>query len=219
MESVVDAIVRATTPEVQLEVTTSIIKSIAPSVFSRISPGLMETGSDATSSLKVVYDKLAETFGRKSSVVGYNSFIAAVNEISVAKTEACKGTSILTSRNVARLVENFKTAFGVRNKDTSNIRSIFGKLLCIDEGGPPATRKRRQIEVPCLNKTRDECECPEGGIEIGEFFCACEFFECLDPGDHLKPIFGFADFNADGEQCLAFVIDTTGSMGSEIATV
>ena len=94
MESAVDAIVRATTPEVQLEVTTSIIKSIAPSVFSRISPGLMETGSNATSSLKVVYDKLAENFGRKSSVVGYNSFIGAVSEISVAKAEAAyKGTS------------------------------------------------------------------------------------------------------------------------------
>ena len=221
MESVVDAIVRATTPVVQLEVTTSIIKSIAPSVFSRISPGLMETGSNATSSLKVVYDKLAENFGRKPSIVGYNGFIGAVSEISVAKAEACRGASVPTSRDVARLVEDFKTAFGVRNKDISNIRSIFGKLLCIDEGGPPATRKRRQeieFEDPCFELSRDECECPEGGIESGTFFCACEFFECLDPGDHLKPIFGFAVFNAEGDQCLAFVIDTTGSMGSEITT-
>ena len=209
MESAVDAIVRATTPEVQLEVTTS--------VFNRTSPGLMETGSNATGSLKVVYDKLAKNFSRKSSVVGYNSFIGAVSEISVAKAEAAyKGTSVPTSRDVARLVEDFKTAFGVRNKDISNIRSIVGMLLYIDEGGPPTTRKRRQeTEAPCFGLSRDECECPKGGIENGTFFCTCEFFECLDPGDYLKPIFGF---DPKGDQCLAFVIDTTGSMYNEIAT-
>ena len=170
MESVVDAIVRATTTEVQLEVTTSIIKSIAPSVFSRISLGLMETGSNATSSLKVVYDKLAKKLWQK---IVYCCFIGAVSEISVAKAEACRGTSVPTIRDVARLVEDFKTAFGVRNTDTSNIRSIFGKLLCIDEGGPPATRKRRQeieFEDPCLELFCVQCECPEGGIESGAFF-------------------------------------------------
>ena len=49
---------------------------------------------------------------------------------------------------------------------------------------------------------------------MGVLFCTCEFFACLDEGNILSDlIFGF---NKEYE-CIVFVIDTTGSMGSEIA--
>ena len=72
--------------------------------------------------------------------------------------------------------------------------------------------KKSNSKLRVSELSRDECECPKGGIENGTFFCTCEFFECLDPGDYLKPIFGFVNINPKGDQCLAFVIDTTGSM-------
>ena len=68
-------------------------------------------------------------------------------------------------------------------------------------------RGRRQSGCP----PRDRCTCPPGGI-TSDIFCTCEFFECLDPDDIFVSILGF---DSD-EECLAFVIDTTGSMSGEI---
>ena len=72
---------------------------------------------------------------------------------------------------------------------------------------PVPVRGRRQLVCPPC----DRCTCPPGGI-TGDIICTCEFFKCLDPGDAFKSILGF-DMD---EECLAFVIDTTGSMSGEI---
>ena len=45
----------------------------------------------------------------------------------------------------------------------------------------------------------------------------CEFFACLDSDYDLPAIFGLDVI--EGKPCLAFTVDTTGSMGEEIDAV
>ena len=83
-------------------------------------------------------------------------------------------------------------------------------MLCLNDQlavSEQQGRKRRQRHCP----ERENCVCPPSGI-TDAITCTCEFFECLDEGDRLKPM--FLDF--DSLSCLAFVIDTTGSMKDEI---
>lgn len=49
-------------------------------------------------------------------------------------------------------------------------------------------------------------------MEGVDLLCPCEFFDCLDARDQLQPV--FLEFPATA--CLAFVVDTTGSMKDEI---
>lgn len=63
---------------------------------------------------------------------------------------------------------------------------------------------------------RGDCTCPPDGISV-DITCTCEFFACLDVEDHLGPIFGFSSL-VQGP-CLAFIVDTTGSMSAEITAI
>ena len=71
-------------------------------------------------------------------------------------------------------------------------------------------RKRRDFHCP----ERKDCKCPDSG----ELVCVCEFFACLDPDDDIKPMVGMIDVFVEEFvfPCLAFAVDTTGSMREEI---
>lgn len=109
------------------------------------------------------------------------------------------------------LLGNFQVAFGQREKDLSQLRSILGKLLCIN-----STSRGIRIKRQTGCSSAHACACPSGGIS-SRLICPCQFFNCLDPNDVLKPLLGFIPELSDS-QCLAFVIDTTGSMATEINT-
>ena len=175
-------------------------------------PTAVETVANSSNSsvLEAIYRSLAERVESLTSASGYSAFLAAMNEISIAEANACSSS---VSLNVTQLVSTFLAIFEQEITDDMLhvIRRICGELLCAksQEQLTPA-RKRRNASV---NRCPLHCACPPGGIN-SNLGCACEFFACLDPGDHFRPIFGFSH----RQHCLAFVIDTTGSMTEEIST-
>ena len=114
--------------------------------------------------------------------------------------------------NVTELASEFSKAFSreLTDENLQEIRTIFGELLCAEsmEQDLPTSSS---IMTRC--PARRDCTCPVGGIR-SVLTCASEFFACLDPGDHIGPIFGFS---RQTHRCLAFIVDTTGSMGDEIS--
>ena len=215
----IELFVLAATQEQEQQKVVEAVQEVLPDIF----PTTDNTTNDTTSSLTSVYNSLTVEFGVNRSDSGYSKFVEAVNEITEAKQEACSGE--LDGRpsvdDVPRLVQEFRTTLGRVQKDLSRLRTIFGTMLCIkDQAGKSDSmgRRRRQtlcrdILTPCYERTPEECTCPPGRIYGDCILCPCEFFRCLDPDDALMPILGFV---ADDIQCLAFVVDTTGSMYDEI---
>ena len=219
----IELFVLAATQEQEQQKVVETVQEVLPDIFTTID----NATNDTTISLPSVYNSLTMQFGVNRSDSGYSRFVEAVNEITEAKQEACSGA--LDGRpsvdDVPRLVQEFREALGATQKDLSKLRMIFGQMLCIkDQRGRSDSmgRRRRQATVSpvcrvipkrCNERTPEECRCPREGIDSDCIRCPCEFFRCLDPEDVLKPILGFDEYVIP---CLAFVLDTTGSMGNEI---
>ena len=177
-------------------------------------PGFVD-GTANTSFAEVsseLYQAISNRFNETTSSSGFNKFKEAIDEISSGYALVCSAPEGLrpTSEDIPKLMREFAAAYAEGNSKLLEIRSIYGQMLCLNDllGGPgEAGRKRRQLFCPA----RENCMCPAGGISDA-IICTCEFFDCLDEGDKLKPM--FLDF--DTLSCLAFVIDTTGSMKDEI---
>ena len=145
----------------------------------------------------------------------FNNFVEAVTEIAAAEEEACSGSDGLSIIDIPRIVADFNTAFSSgRNGDITTIRALYGQMLCIKrQEEEPSTKRRKRQSSFCDTLPDEDCGCPAGGLTGGGIICPCHFFRCIDPDRHLKPILGFVEWDI---QCLAFVIDTTGSMSEEI---
>ena len=220
----IELFVLAATREKEQQKVVETVQEILPGVF----PTSNSTVNDTTSggvSLTTVYDSLTKEFGVNKSNDGYSKFVEAVNEITEAKQEACSGDVRPGVSNVSRLVQEFRAALGTAQRDLLKLRTIFGQMLCIEDEIKKLKskgRERRQEPIPecgglrtdCFERTSEDCICPPGGVFGDCIFCPCQFFRCLDLEDVLKPILGFV---AEDMQCLAFVVDTTGSMVEEIA--
>ncbi len=160
-----------------------------------------------------VYKSLSEKFDVTPSEVKFNNFVEAVTEISIARDEACSGSDSLSTADIPGIVTKFNQFFSVGKKgDISEIRDLYGQMLCVKHQEQALGTKRRKRSSHCPDESN--CACPEGGLETGEISCTCHFFGCLDPDQHLAPILGLVYWKI---QCLAFVIDTTGSMAGRIA--
>ena len=136
----------------------------------------------------------------------------SIREISIAEAEACKDISFARKLSQNQLIKDFHTHYKEK-RNLQLMRSIVGKLLCIDslKGSPNLTLTRFKRDSTI--RSASDCTCPSEGISHA--LTVCEFFECLDSGNVLNElIFGFSS----KEECLIFVVDTTGSMGSEIAS-
>ena len=214
-------VVSATTPEAQVNLTASIVADILPSIGSDlITTGVFPPGevppvnsTNPDSTMRNIYTVLAKHYDRSVTEGGYRQFLEAVNEISVAKEEACRDVSGITSESL-KLIQEFVDSYRTRGNQSSNsIRSVYGKLLClnstINSNSSELSRKRRASDI-------DGCECPPDGFDSDFTFCDfCDFYACFTD-DVIEEIFFPSHFDIDF-QCLAFVIDTTGSMGPEIS--
>ena len=165
--------------------------------------------SENTCIFIAAFKTLVDILGVKPSEKNYNSFIRAMNEIAQIH-ELCKEDK--TAENIQKFADEIVSIFSgnskidVSNIDISNIRELLGKLLCNAE----KTRSKRQSDE------KKNCECPPlGGIQ--NISSVCEFYKCLN-SRNLKSIFGFGLRNIKNP-CLAFVVDTTGSMSEEIDAV
>lgn len=122
--------------------------------------------------------------------------------------------------DIHELVNKFSLAYGTKN--SVDLCNLFAKILNVKDHSDKelhqkgARRRQADYGYDYCPEDGDGCSCPEGGINSTELFCSCQFFDCLDDGRNLMPVFeGF-----EGLECLAFVLDTTGSMKDEIdATV
>ena len=189
----------------KIELVASIVGDIAPDLANSMN-------STTESVLNMVYDSLSKKFNVTPSEPGFNSFVDAVTEIYTVEEEACSDDGVVQTDDFPRLMDLFISRPGT-GRDLTALRSVYGKMLCIKRQ-VESTSRRRKRETPGEPCPLDGavCKCPSGGLD-GDIVCPCQFFRCLDP-DHLKPIFGFVE---DDIQCLAFVIDTTGSMESAIS--
>ena len=172
--------------------------------------------SDDEPPLRAVYTAVAEEFDVEATDEGYNNFTEAIAEITEAKEEACKGDGSVSDEDIPRLAQEYNELKGDIEENINKIRDIFGKMLCLSErsGHEDKKRKRRDIQCPDYG---DPCPCPPPERVI----CVCQFFSCLDPNDDIRPVLGIGDVFVEdiGFPCLAFAVDTTGSMSEEIGTV
>lgn len=170
-----------------------------------------------TNSLQVAHSILSEMFNRRVTENGYNLFISALNGISIGQAQACINQSNIDklSSSTISLIRMFQAAFRPSDRNLSFLRSILGELLCINDTTPTHTPSQGITQAPISGC--NDCSCPSDGISSSTISCLCQFFACLDPNDVLRPLLGFAS-DVSRSQCLAFVIDTTGSMVEEIAT-
>ena len=167
--------VSATTLEAQINLTTSIIADILP-----IRPGLVTIGvtvvppgvmqpisTSPESTLRDIYTLLANHFDQRVTEGGYGQFLEAINEISVAKEEACRNASGIVSESL-QLIQEFVTAYKMKDQ---KILSVYGKLLCLNSTiNSNSSRKRRASDG-------DECECPPDGFDSDFTFCHfCDFY-------------------------------------------
>ena len=190
------------------------IPNITSSLFGGIPEDSGDTDSgNATSTnsqLRKVYASLATTFEEETSEKGYTIFTEAVSQITEAKVSACEDGSNLSKENFPALVSEYGVLKMDFVKNVGPLRDIFGKTMCLNE--KEHLEQNQNSHCP----EREDCTCPESG----HFDCVCEFFACLDPEDDIKPLMGFLGiYVPEGSPCLAFTVDTTGSMGTEISTV
>ena len=204
----------------QRESTNAVMMSIQ-SVFPRLSSTMevklhlsppREGGFHASFSevSKLLYEVIANVYALNGTKSGLNKFMEAISEISSGYTMACSGPPEMrpTFEDIPELMKEFTAAY--EDENSLEIRFVYGQMLCLNDllRAPEAQRlQRRHTHCP----DRENCSCPEGGI-TEDISCPCEFFDCLDKGDRLKPL--FLDFRY--VNCLAFVVDTTGSMKDEV---
>ena len=188
------------------------------------------SGTSDTPPLRAVYTAVAEEFDVEATDEGFNNFTEAITQITEAKEAACKGNGSVSEADIPGLAREYKELRGDIESNIDRIREIFGKMLCLSEKSREDRRKKRdshcvtEFGIPCCCSEEEDmvrpCCCPEPAVH-GGLACVCEFFACLDPEDDLKPILGIADVFTmyDEIACLAFAVDTTGSMHTEIGTV
>lgn len=172
--------------------------------------GLLSGQVPADTSLDMIYKAFSKKFSRNTTRIGYGHFAESLNMISAYYHEASMQAEYSLTE-VRSLVQNFESAYGTKN--SVELCDLFGKMLNIkDHSG--SDRNRRDTDGDSYDCPEDSCSCPDGGINSTELLCSCQFFACLDEGRNLMPVFeGFV-----GLECLAFVLDTTGSMKDEIDT-
>ena len=172
--------------------------------------------SDDEPPLRAVYTSVAEEFDVKATDESYNNFREAIAEITAAKKAACKGDGSVSDEDIPRLAKEYNELKQDIEENINEVRDIFGKILCLSERSTHEDKKRKRRQFLCPN-FGDPCPCPEDGPII----CVCEYFSCLDPDDDIRPVLGIGDvfFEDLVFPCLAFAVDTTGSMRREIETV
>ena len=159
---------------------------------------------------ELLYDVISDVYQLNRTKSGLNKFMEAIGEISSGYALACSSPPEVRPSvdDIPRLMNEFRVAHDEQN--TLQIRFICGQMLCLHDHlsiSEESARERRQAS--CME--RKDCTCPSGGISTN-IICPCEFFACLDEDDKIKSL--FTDINPF--RCLAFVIDTTGSMKDEI---
>lgn len=200
-----------------METVTSILDSISPEISEALKLSVFTNATNASSEspAQVAYESLADSFGVKPTPTGYTNFVEAVNEISLAQAEACSNSSFVPTPDlVSQLAEEFETKFTADDRDLTEVRMVYGQLLCLNSRSE-SSRKKRQINCECTLDLQTD--------RLSKAQSICEFFECLAEKFEIQqliaPIFGLEVSGAAKSEdipCLAFALDYSGSMVEEL---
>ncbi len=174
------------------EVTVVKIVDVLPNVLPSISISDINNQEE-------LYQLVAQSFNQTVSSTSRASFVNAIDNIQRSYSECNVSEEKPSSVMLSKLFEDFKRATLASRKNATNAQNIFGQFLCIRDY---ENTKSRRI------KRQSTCSCPES-VES-----ACHFFACIDAKE-MEVLLGFGNADSD-EPCIAFVVDTTGSMGPEI---
>ena len=175
-------------------------------IYREIPISMLSEFTTNLTTLHSAYVALAQTFAVEPTNEGYSKFVDALDQVTKRKKAACDD-KISSCADITSLASQYRMLISKKYSPSNilRIREIFGTILCIDElenfnGGEK--RKRDAYE---------HCTCQACPI-----FSVDYFFICLDP-ENLKPILGMIESMQNGASpCLALVVDTTGSMSTEI---
>ena len=158
-----------------------------------------------------LYTAVASTLNVTETDEEKNDFVEAVSVITNSYFKACFGPEDErpSQTDGQELVIELLSLLANRT-DFTLMREIFGKLLCIQEFKSPQSNSKRATDLLL--------RCARVG-SVGDLY------RCLDPDD-IACLFHFSSRVRCGSasvatgrkagNCLAFVVDTTGSMSDEI---
>ena len=179
------------------------------SVFPRLGSTVTVTLHDSLAEVaKLLYEVFSGVYHLNVTKSGLSKFTEAITEISSGYAMACFSPLEVrpTVDDIPKLMKEFAAAYDQEN--SLEVRHICGQMLCFHDRLSTTEGQGRE-----RRSTRSKnCSCPLDGISES-IVRTCEFFDCLDEGDKLKPIF----LNFNPLRSLAFIIDTTGSMKDEIS--
>ena len=169
------------------------------------------SGTETNSSLTdmEVYERIATSLNATVTPEGFVKFEEAISEIAASTYAACSTPeeSRVQADDIPELAARFFNLTSAGN--ISKAREVYGQLLCLQQllttENNTSVRERRQegfkTDLELLN----------------------EFFDMLEGHpDIVEAIFGLSDTNDPFSNIfptLAFVVDDTGSMSGEIASV
>ena len=173
---------------------------------------------NGTHNQTTLYSTLTASFSLTESEETLEQFSKAIDVITDAYFKSCYGPEEEkpTVQDAPDLLQTFLTLLANRT-DFTTIREIYGKLTCLQVFQPDEIIVKREGE----DDEVDLLECAEAKSVI-------KLYECLDPKD-LSCVFDIdieqdcddlemiqGDISKYAKNCLAFVVDTTGSMSEEI---
>ena len=187
----------------QRAVAVDTVRSKVVQVANRIfNSGLRENASDST-----LYSALVEGFNEMESDEGLVWFQIVQMEITEQYFKACYGR--MENRpsvgNIDFHIQQFVTIIETSPLDLSALRNQFGILICLHQ----------QVMGP-----KPACNTVDCSRGLGNATTTGEFFCCLQVSD-VRDLFGIESSltTTNPVPCLAFVVDTSGSMSTEIAAV
>ena len=182
-----------------------IVRSKVINVANRIfSSGLPSEASD-----KALYRALILGYSEMESDVGFTIFQTAQMEIAEQYFLACNGPEQQRPSvgDITFHIQQFVVILGTSPLDISALRKQFGILTCLQQ----------QMSYSKSNCTTVDNDC-SGGLEN---MTTASTFSCCLQASHVQELFGIMSqvTTLDSIPCLAFVVDTSGSMSAEINRV
>ena len=192
----------------RMEATETVRESIHI-IFASVLNDSSSTGPNNSLTDMEVYERIATTVNATVTPEGFVKFEEAISEIAASTYAACSAPeeSRVQAEDIPELTERFFNLTSAGN--ISQAREVYGQLLCLQQlltaENSTSVRKRRQMD-PDFKTDLDR---------LNEFFDMLEGHPTI-----VSSIFGLTnDPFSNIFPTLAFVVDDTGSMSGEIASV
>lgn len=168
---------------------------------------IFDSGLPQNANFSQLYRALIAAYSETETDDGLVWFTKAQMEITEQYFKACFGLEEQRPSvdDIGSHIQQFASILGTSPLDLSALRKQFGILICLHQ------------QVAGAEPNCDTVDCSGGlgnATTTGDFFC------CLQSSD-VRDLFGIelVAMTLDAVPCLAFVVDTTGSMSAEIAAV